>query len=391
VAAVHRQTRLGLSVSVLFVVAAPLSALVFPDAGLWLPVHLFAIGGLLTAISTTTQMLSVTWSASPAPTRRSATLQVSGLALGSVAVVTGHEAEVDWLLGIGGALVLVALVGLGLLLREIMARAALDRFRPAVVAYQLAICCGLVGVGLGVALGLGVVDPPEQFDVRQAHLVLNLFGLVGLVIAGTLPYFVPTQLRMKMAPRASARYVTSAVAAMAGAVLAAAVSWSTGHRWASATSMTAYGLALLTVVAALPRPGRRQLAWAGPRAVQLALGLIWWLAGVGAAAVDAARGTGLSSVALRAVIVGGYAQVLVASLAYLGPVLRGGGHQRLTAGFGLTRSWTSLAWANLAAVLAVAGWDRPAAVVLVIWAFEIATRAILLLRDDRTPAAPPPP
>lgn len=43
---------------------------------------------------------------------------------------------------------------------------------------------------------------------------------------------------------------------------------------------------------------------------------------------------------LRILVLGGFAQILVASLAYPGPVLRGG-HDRLTAGFAFTRSSAS--------------------------------------------------
>lgn len=60
-------------------------------------------------------------------------------------------------------------------------------------------------------------------------------------------------------------------------------------------------------------------------------------------------------------MIGGYAQILVASLAYLGPVLRGGGHRRLTEGFAITGSWPSLAAGNIAAVGALLDARRPRA------------------------------
>jgi hypothetical protein len=51
---------------------------------------------------------------------------------------------------------------------------------------------------------------------------------------------------------------------------------------------------------------------------------------------------------LTVLVVAGYGQILWGSLAYLLPVLRGGGHQRLSEGFDSTRSWLGLAAANLA-------------------------------------------
>jgi hypothetical protein len=82
---------------------------------------------------------------------------------------------------------------------------------------------------------------------------------------------------------------------------------------------------------------------------------------------------------LRALVIGGFAQILVASLAYLGPVLRGGGHQRLTAGFAITRSWGSVAAGNTAAVAALAGNDPMLALVLAIWLADVAIRATRLV------------
>jgi hypothetical protein len=77
-------------------------------------------------------------------------------------------------------------------------------------------------------------------------------------------------------------------------------------------------------------------------------------------------------------MIGGFAQILIASLAYLGPVLRGGGHQRLTAGFALTRSWVSLGAANAAAFAALAGHRPTLAVALAVWLVDLSVRGALL-------------
>jgi hypothetical protein len=87
---------------------------------------------------------------------------------------------------------------------------------------------------------------------------------------------------------------------------------------------------------------------------------------------------------LRALVIGGFAQILVASLAYLGPVLRGGGHQRLTAGFAVTRSWVSLAAGNAAAGAALAGVGPILAVILAVWLVDIVVRAGRLLAGRST-------
>jgi hypothetical protein len=86
-------------------------------------------------------------------------------------------------------------------------------------------------------------------------------------------------------------------------------------------------------------------------------------------------------------VVGGFAQILVASLAYLGPVLRGGGHERLTAGFAITRSWVSLAAGNTAAVAALVGHDPTLAAALAVWLTDLAVRAGRLLTTTRATRA----
>ncbi|HSP30350.1 MAG TPA: hypothetical protein VLN74_17510, partial [Ilumatobacteraceae bacterium] len=66
VAQVHAQTRRGLVMTAAFVAAAVVAGVLSIGAGWWLPLHLFVVGALLTAISAVTQMLAVTWSAAPA-------------------------------------------------------------------------------------------------------------------------------------------------------------------------------------------------------------------------------------------------------------------------------------------------------------------------------------
>lgn len=69
------------------------------------------------------------------------------------------------------------------------------------------------------------------------------------------------------------------------------------------------------------------------------------------------------------------APILLGSIASLAPVLRGGGHERLTAGFAETRSWPGLVLANLAAVTAVVAPPRVLAFVVGLWAVDTARRA----------------
>jgi hypothetical protein len=150
----------------------------------------------------------------------------------------------------------------------------------------------------------------------------------------------------------------------------------------AAGGLIGYVTGLLAIAAMLPIYTRSRLRWAGPRVRQLAAGLVWWAAMTVALAVATLRETD-DRMILQALLIGGFAQILVASLAYLGPVLRGGGHRRLTAGFAITRSWLSLAAGNAAAIAALVGHGPTVAAALVIWLADIAFRAIRLLTATR--------
>jgi nitrite reductase (NO-forming) len=220
--------------------------------------------------------------------------------------------------------------------------------------------------------------------LRDAHVIVNLLGLVGLVVAGTLPFFTATQARMKPARRATPRRLHGSLAWFVVAVAVATVAALTRHPAVAALGLAAYAAGIAQLLSLLPRPGRKQLRWAGPRLVQLLAGIGWWLAVVTVAAVRSAGGRpAFPEPAVVALVLGGYAQILVASLAYLAPVLRGGGHRRLTAGFAATRSWLSLLATNVAPAAWIAGRTAVAAGAILVLVADVAGRALVLARPDQ--------
>lgn len=382
VADAHVQARRTLGVAAAFAVASPLGAVVPHDTGAWLPLHLFVVGALVSAISGATQLLAVTWSTAPAPPARLAVAQRWAVAVGTVGVAAGRELDAEAVTGAGAALVAVGLALLAAMLVVVRRTAGTDRFAPAIDTYLAALACGGAGVALGGLIGAG--DPGEWWArLRGAHLAANAFGLVGLVIAGTLPFFVATQARMKMASRATPARVRAHGAALAGGVAVAVVGHLLDRPGVAAAGLVAYAAVLVLVVTTLPRPRRRQLDWAGPRLLQLAAGVAWWVVATLLLALAWAGGGPDEAEVLRALAVGGYAQILVASLAYFGPVLRGGGHERLSAGFAATRSWPGLAAGNVAGAALLAGADPLALLAVVAWALDTAWRAARLVLPSR--------
>jgi hypothetical protein len=115
--------------------------------------------------------------------------------------------------------------------------------------------------------------------------------------------------------------------------------------------------------------------------VQLGAGVAWWVGATAVVAWQAGHGTAVfTPTVLGVLVVGGYAQILGAAVAYLGPVLRAGGHQQLTAGFGTTRSWLALGAANVAAIALVFGVSEVAGTAIFVWLIDTAIRAARLVR-----------
>lgn len=380
VAEVHAQTRRGLMVATGFAVAAVVT--IVARTGWWMPLHLFVVGGLLSAISAATQMVAVTWSAAPAPRPAVAGGQRWALAIGAVALVVGHETDQTFLFAAGGATVVVAVLALGFIVIRVRRQAVTDRFAPAIEAYVAAVVAGAVGMSLGIVLGAGR-GGTHSVELRGAHLVLNVFGLVGLVIAATLPYLAAAQVRSKMSSRATPTTMRITFLVLAAATAVAASGQILDRSGVVAGGLITYALGLLVVTAMLPVYSKGRLRWAGPRLLQLMSGIAWWAAMTVALALASMRATDDRAI-LQALVIGGFVQILVASLAYLGPVLRGGGHQRLTAGFAITRSWVSLTAGNTAAFAALVGGGPVLAAVLAVWLTDIMIRVGRLLAGTKS-------
>jgi nitrite reductase (NO-forming) len=293
------------------------------------------------------------------------------------------------ILAAGGAGVILSLLMLAYSLLRIARSRVQRRFDAAIYTYLVAIAAGVVGCAIGADMATtGHTDMYVQ--LRSAHVSLNLLGLIGLVILGTLPSFAATQLRTRLSPRATARAQTSLLVFTALALVGTATGFLTGVPQLAAAGLFLYAVAIARVWTILPALGRKQLRWAGPRVLQLGAGLAWWFGVVVVVAYSAARGGDdpFTPTLITVLVVGGYAQILAGSLAYLMPVLRGGGHERLTRGFRTTRSWLGLVAANGAAIAIVAGWLPVAVAACGAWVVDTTVRAVCLRTPARGPGAP---
>jgi nitrite reductase (NO-forming) len=338
---------------------------------------LFLVGALLLAISGASRLFTITWSAAPPVTGGRIVAQRWLLAVGASGLAAGRELE--WPVAILAAAGLCVTAGLLLLVSLLVTEtrtAKVRRFRPAVAYYVTALVFGIIGTALGAALVTG------RADIRDPHVIVNLLGLVGLVIAGTLPFFVATQVRMKMHRRATPRQLHANLAWLATSTAVSAVAAYQEVNVVEGAALIAYAAGLVHIALLLPHPGAKQLAWAGPRLVQLGAGVAWWAGAVVVGAQHAFAGHDVFSEQLVVtLVVGGYVQILIASLAYLAPVLRGGGHVQLSAAFATTRSWVALAAANGAGAAWVSGYPRVTCLALAVLAIDVVWRSGRLMVD----------
>ncbi len=386
----HAQTRVTLRFSLAFIAAAAIAAAVTVLGGVdrWLALHLFLAGGAVLAISAVSLMLTVTWSAAPAPPDRLVITQRWCVSVGAAGIAVGRGAGLpDAVVGAAGAAYLAGLVLLATLLVTTVRRGTKRRFDTAVASYVAALTAGLVGSGLGLTMALTEVTT----SLRSAHVAANVLGLVGLTIAGTLPYFASTVGRSKMNKRATdgrlrltlawqSLMVAVTVAALAGDIDGIA-----------AAGLAGYGLGLILTLAWMPALAKRQFEWAGPRLIALWTGCGWWIAATAATAFRVGDGQpAFADDWVVVLAVAGYGQIMWGSLAYLLPMLRGGGHELLGEGFAATRSWLGLVAANVAGFAIAFSCSSLAATAVAVWVTDSAVRAARVgtRRADRPTPSP---
>lgn len=300
-----------------------------PDAR-WLLVHLLLLGGVGNAIITWSWHFTGALVRSPASPgqMRSQVLRQVGHNLGAVAVVAGvvgHRPAT----AVAGALVVGSVLawhGLALAART---RGSLGgRFRRTVDHYVAACLLLPVGATLGALLAAGR-SAEWHGRLVLAHLTLNLLGFVGLTVLGTLVTLWPTMLRTRLED-GSERTAARLLPVLLGAVLVTVGAALLGLRWVAVLGLLTYAAAALTHAVPFARTALRR-APADFATWSVAAGSTWLLLGLGLLVGLLAATPRLAHVPTRldevvtALAVGWVAQVLLGALAYLLPVMLGGG------------------------------------------------------------------
>lgn len=163
--------------------------------GRWMVVHLLTLGVITPLVLAFTQHFGRTLTRSPAdPARLAVPAGVAG-----ALVLTGLTSGVTWVLALGGALLIVLVLGGYRQLRRMRKDAVGARFGWIVRLYERAHGAFVHGALLGILLGTGVLPGSWYVSARLAHLHVNILGWAGITLLATLVFFGPTIVRARIA------------------------------------------------------------------------------------------------------------------------------------------------------------------------------------------------
>lgn len=372
----HRIARSAFVCALFFaLVAAGWSVYVLTAGGAWWgPLHAFLAGTVLLAISGASQMFTITWSSTVPPSRTLVATQRWLLVSGVGAALVGVTFDVPMLAGLGGGAAVAGLVLLGSLIHASVRRSLLHRFDLSARFYLTAFAAGTLGIGLGTMMGAGVASD-SLANVRSVHAHLNLVGLVGLTIIGTVPTLLPTT--------AYSRSVSGREAVIAWWLALVGIAAVTVGLWlpelvgAGTIFIAVAGVLILGgILGRLWDRGRRKLTF-----LQITIGTLWLIGWslidgfqvmIGEPMIHFSGWTG-------AVVLAGVGQVLAGSLAYLVPVLKGSpfvANRRIMERW----LWLPLITLNAAGLALGAGLHTASVILSSVWVADFGIRLVRVIR-----------
>jgi len=369
----------------------------------WLMTHLLLLGGASTALLVWTAHFAQALGRRPlAGGTRLQAVRLVAHQVGAVAVIGGLLAGRSGVVGAGAALVGANALWHGAVLLP-AARDALGSRLGWTTRFFVA---SALALPVGALLGWRMVDAAGDVAARAyvGHVAVMLLGWVGLAVVGTLVTLWPTMLRVPLedpAERAGRR----ALSLLAGGLAVVLASAATGVRPLAALGLAGYLAGLVVawrplVAQARRRPPDTFAAWS------VGAGLAWLAGAVGVwAALVATAPTWAAAQArtggLVAPLAAGFTgQVLLGSLAHLGPMALGGGPTAVRAARDVVERGRGarLVLANgglLLFVLPAPSLVRVGASMLALGALVatpvLLVRAVVVSRRARRAAAPPQP
>ncbi len=304
--------------------------------GRWLVTHLFTLGVLTTLLWSFSRNFAARFTGGGDLREPVAATWALALLLGAsiTSMVTGRAINAHWPLVIGTVGIMFVIAMNVVTLRRLRARAHNDRFVWVVRRYENAHVLFLISAGLGGMLGAGVVPGEIYLGVREAHIHLNVLGWAGLTVLTTLVVFGPALLRVRIEPGAEKRASDAVLRAMFGlgigtlGLFLRSLGRSIGDgAEGPAMLVLAAGFAIYlqaVIVVAMPLLRACRAHDRSPLRWSLAAVVIWLPVGV---AIDLALlvvGRQSWNVGLAvALLIGVFAQLILAVLLYVTPMLRG--------------------------------------------------------------------
>ncbi|MCU6480605.1 multicopper oxidase domain-containing protein, partial [Arthrobacter sp. A2-55] len=297
-------------------------------ASAWLMVHLLLLGAVTNSILVWSWHFAQALLRGPNPSSRGMVLRLVLLNVGVLSVVVSMVANI-WLLTLMGSILVGAVVAAHAVVLGLRAHKALPSRFGASVWYYVAACLLLpVGAGVGAALAAGL-EGEAHARLLLVHMAVNVLGFVGLTVLGTLTTLLPTMLHTRVADGAESVARHGAWPLLAGVLMAAAGA-AAGVMFLCTAGLLVYlgGVVYICIplvkvvrskvpVTFAPLSALAALAW-------LAVSLVWLaMLTLTSGGWEGLHG-GLEVVG--PVLAAGFAaQVLLAALSYLAPVVLGGG------------------------------------------------------------------
>lgn len=299
----------------------------FFEAGGWLMVHLLLLGAVSTAILIWSQHFADAVLRRQAPgARLSHGIRVAAHTLGASLVVIGIVAT-QWMFVLTGGIIVAAVALAHAASLTVQLRGALPaRFSPLVRYYIAASLALIAGVALGVIMARADLTAELHDRLYLAHITVNVLGWVGLTVVGTVILLWPTVLHARVSDD-TGRTARNALWLLVAGVLITAAASIVDVRAIVAAGILLYLLGLSLVVIDGVRQARQVrpstfAAWSMAAAFAWFVGCTLAFGVLVTTSQDADAQFGV----LVTAFAGGFAaQIVVAALSYLLPVVLGGG------------------------------------------------------------------
>jgi nitrite reductase (NO-forming) len=342
----------------------------------WLAVHLLLLGAVTNAIVTWTEHFAVALLRATAPSRRVAAARLAVLNVTIVGVLVGVAGDLPILTMVAATLLaLVVLAHLASLV-HISRHALRSRFAGTIAFYVVAGLALAVGIALGTTVSVADLSHPVHEQLHAAHVHANVLGWIGLTVLGTLFTLWPTVLRTRMADDVM-RTAKACLVLVALGLTLTVTGLAVGSRLAACAGLLAYAAGVIVSLQPFVVTWRRKAPHEGA-SWSMAAAVAWLLAGVLADVVVLATAPDVTGYVERldalvpALAVGFALQMVLGALAYLLPVVLGGGPTTVRASIGrMSAGWVWRVVALNVGVLAVwtaAALNAPTIVHLAAWA-----------------------